>query len=296
MLSQIELLKKYQIRVRGHLGQHLLIDANVARKIVQALDLQSGEVVVEIGPGLGALTWELLQQPVRLVAIEKDIRFVEILKQEWAERRRESQVHPDAQAEWIHADVLSCNAAEFARARFPDVKNFKVVSNLPYYITAPILFHLLEHREQLSKAILMMQREVAKRLVAKPGTRDYGRLSVAVEYSARMSALFDVSPGCFTPEPEVRSSVVECLFSSDRRLKPDLEKFFFELVQIAFSQRRKALAGLLVSSKIVTSREAAYHALQKTGLEEGIRGEKLTLKNFLELAEALKANPSKARG
>ncbi len=288
MLTQTELLKKYEIRVRGHLGQHLLTDSNVARKIVKQLDPQPGDWILEIGPGLGALTWELLQFPIHLTAVEKDKRFLEILKKEMDLRQETHEIHPQARADWVESDILDFSFEKYFCSKQSISSKIKVVSNLPYYITAPILFHLIEHRKHIDFAVLMMQKEVARRLTASAGTKDYGRLTLAIEYAARVKALFDVSPMCFTPQPEVKSAVIRMGFQENLRIAKDSENALFDLIRVAFSQRRKALAGLLVTGKIVPSRELAEQIIQKAGLVSGVRGEKLVLKDFLCLADIIK--------
>jgi 16S rRNA (adenine1518-N6/adenine1519-N6)-dimethyltransferase len=280
MTTQIELLKKYKIPVRGHLGQHLLIDPNVARKIVQLLDLKPGDVVLEVGPGLGALTWLLLEHPIRVLVVEKDKRFVEILRQEWQILCEQNSVKSELRLE--HADFLEWNLEKEIQA-YPTIK---VVSNLPYYITAPILFRLIENRTRISQAVLMMQKEVAARLSAKPGSEDYGRLTLGVQYAADLKASFDVPPACFTPQPEVGSSVIQLCFKQPL-FASAAEERFFDLVKLAFSQRRKTLVSLLARSGWFQSRGQVLGLVQTAGLPADVRGEKLNLKDFLKMTEIL---------
>ncbi|MDD5226770.1 MAG: 16S rRNA (adenine(1518)-N(6)/adenine(1519)-N(6))-dimethyltransferase RsmA [Candidatus Omnitrophica bacterium] len=280
MLTQIELLKKYSLRIRGHLGQHLLMDPNTIRKIVDALDLQEGDRVFEIGPGLGAVTLEVLRRGFPLLAVETDKKFVEILAQE---------LLPDYPGSFtlIQGDILKSDPKKMIREwAGPGVK-VKVIGNLPYYISTPILFHLIDHAEVFSSAVMMLQKEVAARLTAKAGDDDYGRLSVTSGLYGETEFLFDVSPKCFLPPPEVTSRVVRYVFC--KNLKTRDEKFLLEIIRVAFSQRRKTLLALLVHHlKPECGREDLERIFEKLGLTSKVRGETLSLEQFALLSEALR--------
>jgi len=289
MLSQVQLLKKYNLRIRGHLGQHLLMDPNTIRKIADALMLLPGESVFEIGPGLGAVTTELLGRGHPVVAVEKDPKFVEILTAEVAP-------HFPGKLKIVHQDILECDLAKLLTTpgntrcsinRTPGVeKGVKVIGNLPYYISTPILFHLIEQRGLLHSSVFTLQKEVAARMTAKPGEDDYGRLSVSSAIFGKTEALFDISPKCFLPAPEVVSRVVRYTFFEGPRT-PN-EKFLLELVRIAFSQRRKTLLSLLLKSlKPKRERAELEEILKKLGLLPTVRGEELTKDQFTALGEAL---------
>jgi 16S rRNA (adenine1518-N6/adenine1519-N6)-dimethyltransferase len=302
MLSQIELLKKYGLRIRGHLGQHLLMDPNTIRKIVDALDLQAGDRVFEIGPGLGAVTQEVLRRGFPLLAVETDRKFVELLTAELA---------PEYPGNFtlVHADVLKVNLTELIQEKaFLDrttrdnpqrLKNqtlqtpgvcrgIKVIGNLPYYISTPILFHLIEHAEVFSSAVMMLQKEVAARLTAKAGEEDYGRLSVTSSLYGKTEFLFDVSPKCFLPPPEVTSRVVRYTFRGDA--KPGGEKFLLEIIRVAFSQRRKTLLSLLAHDlRPKRDRADLERILAELGFSPTVRGETLSLEQFIFLSSALEA-------
>ena len=279
MLSQIELLKKYGLRIRGHLGQHLLMDPNTIRKIVDALDLQAGERVFEIGPGLGAVTQEVLRRGFPLLAVETDRKFVEILTEELAPEYAGSFT-------LVHADILKSDPTELIRGWAGEAAKVKVIGNLPYYISTPILFHLIEHAEVFSSAVMMLQKEVAARLTSKAGDEDYGRLSVTSGLYGRTEFLFDVSPKCFLPPPEVTSRVVRYVFRQG--LKPGGEKFLLEIVRIAFSQRRKTLLSLLSHDlKPKRDREELERVLKAVGFDLKVRGETLSLEQFVLLSKAL---------
>lgn len=279
MATQIELLKKHGLSIRGNMGQHLLIDPNIQKKIVDLLDLKPGETVLEIGPGLGALTGEILNRGAKVIAVEKDPRFVAILREEY---------DPKA-LEVIDEDILKFDFDKFSE-KIGRKKKIKVISNLPYYITAPILFCLADARAMISGAVLMMQKEVADRVLASPGSKDYGRLTLAVRYSANVKHAFDVSRGCFTPQPEVSSSVLTFDFFPDKQLlEKETEKRVFSLIELAFSQRRKTFLGIMSHhSRIGKKRAELEKIFTDLGLKLTARGEELLFKDYLALAEALK--------
>jgi 16S rRNA (adenine1518-N6/adenine1519-N6)-dimethyltransferase len=281
MLTQIELLKKYGLTVRGHVGQHLLIDGNLQRKTVDLLELVKTDKVLEIGPGLGALTGHLLASPCeRFVAVEKDPQFVEVLKQEYpAFAEKKNQL--------VHENILDFDFKTLGAAR----AGWKVISNLPYYITAPILFRLLDHRTLFSTMVFTMQKEVADRILASPGSKDYGRLTLAMRYAVNARHAFDIPASCFTPRPAVASSVVVLEVNPENRLLKEAdEKLLFHIIQIAFSQRRKMFISLLAAdSSLGKSRSELLGIFERCGIPETSRGEALLLKDYLQLLEALKA-------
>ena len=281
MLTQIELLKKYDLRIRGHLGQHLLMDPNTIRKIVDSLDLQCGERVFEIGPGLGAVTQEVLRRGFPLLAVETDPKFIEVLTQELLPE------HP-GRFSLVHNDILKSDPTKMIRDWAGSGVTVKVIGNLPYYISTPILFHLVEHAEVFSIAVMMLQKEVAARLTAQAGDDDYGRLSVTSRFYGETEFLFDVSPKCFLPPPEVTSRVVRYAF---RAHPPSAhEKFLLEIVRVAFSQRRKTLLSLLVHHfKSKHGREDLERIFEKIGFSSKVRGETLSLEQFIGLSAALEA-------
>ncbi len=277
MPSQIELLKKYSLQVRGHLGQHLLIDPNMQRKIVDLLDLQPDDRVLEIGPGLGALTAEMFKRGLKKIwVVEKDERFANALEKEFSV--------PGKKLEIFQGDILKTDLKKILSPG----KRYKVVSNLPYYITAPILFHLIESKDLFSRAVFTMQKEVAERLLASPGSKNYGRLTLGVRYSADVGHAFDISRSCFTPQPEVDSSVVTLSFHSSDSLSSAKEDFLFHIIQVAFSQRRKMLMHLLSRDpKIAQDREHLIPIFESAGISPQARGEELLLKDYLTLMEKL---------
>lgn len=279
MSTQVELLRKYGLEVRGHLGQHLLIDPNTQRKIADALRPGEKEWILEIGPGLGALTVPLLEKGGRVLACEKDARFAEILKGELAGFRDRFRL--------LEGDVLETPWPEEIQKTGSGL--WKVAGNLPYYITGPVLFRIMEWRRLFSEGVFMMQKEVAQRIMAPSGSRTYGRLSVGIRLGADVEHLFDVSPYCFTPKPKVQSSVLRFRFHN--RLD-DIEGFnhllLERVVRGAFAQRRKTLLKALES---VTAPEIDRGTLRQVfeaaDISSRARAEELLPTDFITLTQAL---------
>ncbi|MBU3759073.1 MAG: ribosomal RNA small subunit methyltransferase A [Candidatus Omnitrophica bacterium] len=236
MKTQIELLKEFKIAVRGHWGQHLLIDPNIQKKIVELLHPCSGKSVLEIGPGMGALTAWLLDRGVRVTAVEKDPRLCAMLETVFADKIA------DGFLRLRQADVLKEDLDQLALSMNPPAD--QIISNLPYYITGPILAGVLPLK-RLRRAVFMMQKEVAERIFAKPGSREYGRLSLLVHFFAKAYPAFDVSPKCFTPPPEVHSSVVVFDFKERSKEQEASLEAVLEIAAAAFAQRRKKIMGTL---------------------------------------------------
>ncbi len=273
MISQTALLQKYRIQVKGDLGQHLLLDANIIRKIVGALNPQIGQTVVEIGPGLGALTTELLRHGMNVIAIEKDPKFVEILEKELLPE------FPDT-FHLIHADVLDCDFREICEG----LEDVQLVSNLPYYITTPILFKLIEETPAFSNAVLMMQKEVSEKLAAEAGSLKYGRLAAAAGVVGKTQRLFSVSKGCFTPAPAVDSTVIRFSFKPIAQIELKDRPAFLEFIKIAFSERRKTLITLLLSQKGPKPNRLDMELIFKNcDLDLKLRADQLKIEQFANL-------------
>ncbi len=278
--SVYSLLKKYGIFPKKRLGQHFLAAMPTIEKIVAALDICQDDVVIEIGPGLGVMTGLVAAQARHVVAIERDAAVLDIAKAELAER---------ANITWIHGDVLeqtmegvSAAAGRKATARY------KIIGNLPYNISSPILFWMLDNRERLECAVVMLQKEVAVRIAAKPGGRDYGILSVLTQAFAKPSLLFHVSAKSFVPPPEVTSSVLRLDFYAKSGLDAARETRFRELVRAAFGKRRKTIRNALLGArgmKIEPSR--LDMALADAGIDHKRRPETLSVDEFFLLTDAL---------
>ncbi len=288
MPTQIELLKKYGLSVQGHIGQHLLIDPNTQKKIVDLLDLNSRDHVFEIGPGLGALTGEILKRGAGVVCVEKDARFTEILKKEFIQ-------NDDENLKIIHGDALKTDWKKILKTKNSKQK-FKFISNLPYYMTTPILFKLIEERKFFSRAVLTMQKEVAERILAMPGSKDYSRLTLGVRFYADVQRAFNISPHCFAPQPEVESTTLVMTFLLESKLPKVDQKLLFHIIQTAFSQRRKTLLHLLShDSSLKLDRQAWMAILQSLRIPEKVRGEELLLKDYLALASEIASSASPPR-
>lgn len=291
MLAQAELLRKYHLKIRGHLGQHLLMDPNMIRKIVDALDLKPGELVFEIGPGLGAVTQEILSRGFSVLAVEKDKKFIEILNQELAFE------HQD-RFQLIQGDILKADLSKLLSSHLRKGEKAKVIGNLPYYISTPIFFHLIDHAAMFSRAVLMFQKEVALRLSAKPGSKDYSRLSVTSRLYGKTRFLFDVSPACFLPHPEVMSRVIAFTFQpfQDQASATD-RAFLLHWIQLAFSQRRKTLFSLIFhQTKPRIDRNTLEGIFQDIRISLSVRGEELSLEEFISLSNALSKYQGRIEG
>lgn len=274
MATQVELIKKYGLKIKGMIGQHLLIDPNTQRKIVDLLQIKQNDLVLEIGPGLGAITGFALEFGCKLTAVEKDENFVHVLN---------SELKPIAgeRFEVIHQDILEFDFKKFVLGK----KKVKVISNIPYYITASILMYLAENSVNIDRAVLMMQKEVAERLTSKPKTKEYGRLTLAMQMVAKTTHAFNVSASCFTPKPEVDSSVVTLdFFEKPRATHPEK---VLKLIKIAFSQRRKTLAGLLTAALPDKKRAEIDSLFKELGFSKTVRGEELPLDDYIHLSERL---------
>ena len=252
-------------RARKRFGQHFLHDQNVIESILRAINPQPGENLIEIGPGQGALTYPLLQRCDKLIAIELDRDLVPLLARQ-AARFGELEI--------INTDIL-----EFELSSIPGNRIFRVVGNLPYNISTPLMFHLLESVRQIQDMHFMVQKEVALRIVANPGEPNYGRLSVMLQYQCDCQYLLDVPPGCFRPSPRVDSAVIRLTpFASPRYDIGDYNRFA-GIVQAAFSQRRKTISNSL---KTVVDRKT----ILACEIDPGVRAENLAVADFARLSRA----------
>ena len=275
-MHQIQLLKKYGLSVRGARGQHLLIDENVQRKFVQTVDPKPGELILEIGPGLGAITELLLKSGAQVIAVEHDPRFVEILKGELGRDFKTFTL--------IHDDILKFNLKKHVSSQ----SRIKVVGNIPYYITSPILLYLISNRELIDSAYLTVQREIANRFFAQPGTKDYGRLSLLVRLYADASRKFEISRNCFSPKPDVDSTTIELVFRKNLPSNID-EAVVLDLVKAGFGERRKNILNAIANGfKDRLTKDQAKAIIEAAGLKASMRAEELMLKDFIRLAEAFK--------
>ena len=262
--------KRFDIKMSKKLGQNFLIKRGIVDEIVKAADLQEGEPVLEIGPGIGTLTQGLAQSGANVTAIELDTRLLEVLDTTLAQY---------SNVTIVHGDVLKLDV--------PSIMNnepFKVVANLPYYITTPIIMSLLESRLPIERLVVMVQKEVALRMVAKPGTKDYGALSVAVQYYTKPDIVLDVPPKSFFPAPAVTSSVIRCVLRDKPPVDVVDEKLFFRVVKAGFAQRRKTFANTMKTTGL--SKDRIEELLVKANIDGQRRGETFTLQEFADVANA----------
>ena len=276
--NTIELIKKYDFRFQKKYGQNFLIDTHVLEKIISAAGVTKEDMVLEIGPGIGTMTQYLAEAAREVVAVEIDDKLIPILEETLSEYDNVTI---------INEDILKLDIAKLA-----DEKNggkpIKVVANLPYYITTPIIMGLFESRVPLDNITIMVQKEVADRMQVGPGTKDYGALSLAVQYYAKPEIVANVPPNCFIPRPTVGSAVIRLKRYSEPPVSVADEKRMFALIRASFNQRRKTLVnGLSNAPGLGLSKEKVSEALEKMGLSPTIRGEALTLSQFAKLSDLL---------
>ena len=273
----IEVLQKYGFVFQKRFGQNFLIDTHVLDRIIQASEITKDDFVLEIGPGIGTMTQYLADSAREVTAVEIDDALIPILK--------------DTLKEWdnvnvIHGDILKTDIRKIA-----DEKNqgrpIKVVANLPYYITTPIIMGLFESHVPVDSITVMVQKEVADRMQTGPGSKDYGALSLAVQYYAKTEIVANVPPNCFMPRPKVGSAVIRLERYAEPPVEVKDEKLMFRIIRASFNQRRKTLVnGLKNSPEVPFSKEQIEEALGMCGLSLNIRGEALTLEQFAQLANA----------
>ena len=262
--------KRFDIKMSKKLGQNFLIKRGIVDEIVHAAELTPGEPVLEVGPGIGTLTQGLAQSGADVTAIELDRRLLEVL---------DTTLASYDNVRIIHGDVLKLDVPSIMNH-----KPFKVVANLPYYITTPIIMSLLESKLPIERLVVMVQKEVALRMVAKPGTKDYGALSVAVQYYTEPDIVLDVPPKSFLPAPAVTSSVIRCVLRDKPPVDVIDEKLFFRVVKAGFAQRRKTFANTMKTTGL--SKDQIEELLAKANIDGQRRGETFTLQEFADVANA----------
>ncbi|MDF2636710.1 MAG: Ribosomal small subunit methyltransferase [Pelosinus sp.] len=263
----LHILKRFGIRMSKKLGQNFLIDEHVVRSIVEAANIAEGDAVLEIGPGIGTLTQGLAEAGAEVTAVEIDRRLIEVLAK---------TLEGYENIKVVHGDILRIDIAKEVMA-----PRYKVVANLPYYITTPIIMGLLEAHMPVDVLVTMVQKEVAQRMVAVPGTKDYGSLSVAVQYYTKPEIMFIVPPSSFIPPPAVDSAVIRCTVREKPPVEVD-ERIFFRVVKAAFAQRRKTLSNTLKTTGVPA--ETLKVILEKAGIDGTRRGETLSLEEFAAIA------------
>ncbi len=272
-----ETIAKHNFHFSKSLGQNFLIDQNIITKIIDGAEIGPAENVIEIGPGIGSLTQELTDRAKKVVAIEIDKSLIPILKETLQDKTN---------IEIINADVLKVDLNKLISERF-DGGAVTVIGNLPYYITTPIIMKCLEEKVPIKAIVIMIQKEVADRMKAKPSTKDYGALSVAVQYYCNVENIVNVPPTVFIPQPKVDSSVIRLNVLKEPRVKVISEEIFFGIVKDSFGKRRKTLLNSLSSGGLMLSKELVREVFASCNIDEKRRGETLSLDEFALLANEI---------
>ena len=270
-----EILEKYGFACKKSLGQNFLIDTNILQNIVSAADLTREKAAVEIGPGIGALTEQLARTAGKVMAIEIDRRLLPILAETLA---------PYKNVEIVHGDVLQFDLRSLLAEKLAGFDKISVVANLPYYVTTPILMKLLEERLPLEHIVVMIQKEVAERIAAKPGSKDYGSLSIAAQFYATTEIAMVVPAQVFVPRPNVDSAVIRLQVREKPAVEVEDEEVFFRVVKSSFAQRRKTLLNNLMNGLFPKERkEEVIQMMQEIGIDPVRRGETLHMEEFASL-------------
>lgn len=277
--NTIAVLQKYQFHFQKKLGQNFLIDTHVLDKIMDAASVTNEDFVLEIGPGIGTLTQYLCENAGEVLAVEIDSSLIPILNETLKDYENITL---------LNQDILKVDIGKIAAEKNLG-RPIKVVANLPYYITTPVIMSLFESHVPIDSITVMVQKEVAERMQASPGTKDYGALSLAVQYYAKPQIVANVPPNCFMPRPKVGSTVIHLTRHETPPVLTDDEKLLFRVIRASFRQRRKTLAnGLSNAAEIMLSREEIAGCIKELGLPATVRGETLTLSQFSQLSDLIK--------
>jgi 16S rRNA (adenine1518-N6/adenine1519-N6)-dimethyltransferase len=275
------IMNKYGIKANKGLGQNFLIDENVVNAIIDGANIQENDMVIEIGPGLGTLTKELLEKAKKVLCIELDNRMIGILKDRFL-------LYDNF--EIINEDVLKVNLNEIIskEKQKGKIENVKIVANLPYYITTPIVMKLLEDKLDIESITIMIQKEVADRLIANPGDKEAGAITYSVYYYCTSEKILEVPNNSFIPEPKVTSEVIKLKIRNNPPIEIEDTKKLFLVIKSAFMQRRKTLLNVLTNTKVFENKEQGIEILNDLKLDINIRPEKLTLEDFANITKKLK--------
>ncbi|MDD3184742.1 MAG: 16S rRNA (adenine(1518)-N(6)/adenine(1519)-N(6))-dimethyltransferase RsmA [Anaerostipes sp.] len=273
----IEIIQKYGFDFQKRFGQNFLIDSHVLEKIIEAANITKDDFVLEIGPGIGTMTQYLAEHAREVMAVEIDGNLIPILEDTLSEYDNVSV---------LNQDILKVDIGAIAKEK-NDGKPIKVVANLPYYITTPIIMGLFESKVPMDSITVMVQKEVASRMQVGPGTKEYGALSLAVQYYAEPYIVANVPPNCFMPRPKVGSAVIRLTKYQEPPVTVKDEKLLFQLIRASFNQRRKTLQNGINNSNLNFSKQQVVDALDTMGISPTIRGEALTLEQFARLSDLL---------
>lgn len=272
------LMNKYKIRANKNLGQNFLIDDSAIEQIVNGANVENEDLIIEIGPGLGTLTEKLLEKAKKVICIELDKNMVSILKDRF-------KLYDSF--EIIQNDILKLNLRQIISEVRHEYKNIKVVANLPYYITTQIITKLLEDKLDLESITVMIQKEVADRLIEKPGEKNTGAITYCINYYCETEKITEVPNTSFIPSPKVTSEVIKLTLRKEPPVEIKSEKELFKIIKFAFMQRRKTLVNSLTNAKVFESKDKASQILKEIGLLENIRPEQLTLQDFANLTNII---------
>ena len=273
------IMKKYHIKANKNLGQNFLIDEQVIEKIVNASDIKKEDCIIEIGPGLGTLTKELLEKAGKVISVELDKKMITILKDRFALYNNFELINNDI----LQVDLKNIITTEKEKG----LKNVKVVANLPYYITTPIIMKLLEEKLDLESITVMVQKEVADRLIAVPSDKETGAITYSVYYYAKGEEILEVPKESFIPEPEVTSKVIKLNIRKEPPVRVNSPEVMFRIIKCAFMQRRKTLLNALVNTKVFLNKDEGIKILKKIGLREDVRAEKLKIEDFAKITDSI---------
>lgn len=274
------IMKKYNIRANKSLGQNFLINNEVVEKIVNSSDISKEDMVIEIGPGLGTLTKYLLEKAEKVLCVELDTKMIKILQDRFS-------LYDNF--ELINEDILKVNLNEIIMENKKDgkIKNVKIVANLPYYITTPIIMKLLEEKLDIKSITVMIQKEVADRLIETPGGKNTGAITHTVYYYCESEKIMEVPNSSFIPEPEVTSEVIKLNLRDKPAVDIENTKVMFMIIKSAFMQRRKTLLNALTNTKVFINKEEGIRILKKLNLDENVRAEKLSIQDFANIAKII---------
>ncbi len=274
-----EILQKHGFTFKKSLGQNFLIDTNILQQIVQAAGVTNKKAVIEVGPGIGALTEQIAKSAGQVLAFEIDQRLLPILQETLA---------PYPHVKVVHQDILEADIGRIIEEQLTEYESLSVVANLPYYVTTPILFHLLESGVRFEHIVVMIQKEVAERIAAKPGTKDYGSLSIAVQYYAESKVEKIIPKTVFIPQPNVDSAVLKLTLRDKPPVQVNDEAFFFRLIKASFAQRRKTLLNNLLHNLVAKDqKEELLQLLDHVQIDPTRRGETLTMEEYARLSNEL---------
>lgn len=281
----IKILKKYKLQANKALGQNFLINNEVIDTIIESSKINKEDLVIEIGPGLGVLTKRLIEKAYKVIAIELDKNMVNIIEDRFNNCDNFKVLNEDI----LDVDLKKLIRDEKEKALIKDqeIKQVKVVANLPYYISSPIVIKLLQEKLEIDSITIMVQKEVAERIIATPGSKLSGSITYLVDYYAEGSKILDVDKSSFVPEPKVESQIIKLDIRKSPKIMIENENKLFEFIQLILSQRRKTLANVLVNSRMVSSKEEAIKTIERAGFKENVRGENLSLEQFVLLEKVL---------